>query len=61
MSLDAIDMTILRILQQNALAKIKDISAAVNLSMSPTHDRIKRLESEGYIQAYVGIVDRKKM
>ena len=61
MSLDAIDIAILRILQQNALAKIKDISAAVNLSMSPTHDRIKRLESEGYIQAYVGIVDRKKI
>ena len=57
MSLDPIDIAILRILQKNALAKIKDISAQVNLSMSPTHDRIKRLELEGYIQGYVGILD----
>ena len=61
MSLDAIDIAILKILQKNALAKIKDISAQVNLSMSPTHDRIKRLELEGYIQGYVGILDRKKI
>ena len=50
MSLDTTDIAILKILQKNALAKIKEISAEVNLSMSPTHDRIKRLESEGYIQ-----------
>jgi Lrp/AsnC family transcriptional regulator len=61
MSLDVIDIAILKILQKNALAKIKDISAQVNLSMSPTHDRIKRLELEGYIQGYVGILDRKKI
>jgi len=61
MSLDSIDIAILKILQKNALAKIKDISAQVNLSMSPTHDRIKRLELEGYIQGYVGILDRKKI
>jgi len=61
MSLDSIDIAILKILQKNALAKIKEISAQVNLSMSPTHDRIKRLELEGYIQGYVGILDRKKI
>ena len=61
MSLDTTDIAILKILQKNALAKIKEISAEVNLSMSPTHDRIKRLESEGYIQGYVGILDRKKI
>ena len=46
MSIDPIDISILRILQKNALATIKDISKEVNLSMSPTHDRIKRLEAE---------------
>ncbi|NDD17166.1 MAG: Lrp/AsnC family transcriptional regulator, partial [Chitinophagia bacterium] len=49
MALDAIDLSILKILQKDALAKLKDISAAINLSLSPTHDRIKRLEAEGYI------------
>jgi Lrp/AsnC family transcriptional regulator len=61
MSLDRMDTAILAILQKNGLAKIKDISAAINLSMSPTHDRIKRLEQEGYIQNYVALLDRKKI
>ena len=61
MSLDKIDLSILRILQKNALAKLKDISNAINLSVSPTHDRIKRLETEGVIQNYVALIDRKKI
>ncbi|MEY3209318.1 MAG: hypothetical protein RL064_1349 [Bacteroidota bacterium] len=61
MSLDRIDTAILGILQKNGLAKLKDISATINLSMSPTHDRIKRLEQEGYIQNYVALLDRKKI
>lgn len=61
MSLDRMDTAILGILQKNGLAKLKDISAAINLSMSPTHDRIKRLEQEGYIQNYVALLDRKKI
>lgn len=61
MNLDSIDTSILGILQKNALAKLKDISAEINLSVSPTHDRIKRLEQEGYIQQYVALLDRKKM
>lgn len=61
MQLDNIDKAILRILQKDALAKLKDISSAINLSVSPTHDRIKRMESEGVIQNYVALIDRKKM
>lgn len=61
MALDAIDQSILRILQKDALAKLKDISAEINLSLSPTHDRIKRLEQEGYILQYVALLDRKKI
>ena len=61
MQLDNTDKSILRILQKDALAKLKDISSAINLSVSPTHDRIKRMESEGVIQNYVALIDRKKM
>ena len=61
MQLDNIDKSILRILQKDALAKLKDISSAINLSVSPTHDRIKRMELEGVIQNYVALIDRKKM
>lgn len=61
MLLDNTDKSILRILQKDALAKLKDISNAINLSVSPTHDRIRRMESEGVIQNYVALIDRKKM
>jgi Lrp/AsnC family transcriptional regulator len=61
MTLDSIDVAILSILQQDALAKLKDISAKINLSVTPTHDRIKRLEKEGYIKQYAAILDRKKL
>lgn len=61
MTLDSIDVDILSILQQDALAKLKDISAKINLSVTPTHDRIKRLEKEGYVKKYAAILDRKKL
>ena len=61
MQLDNTDKSILRILQKDALAKLKDISSAINLSVSHTHDRIKRMETEGVIQNYVALIDRKKM
>ena len=61
MNLDDLDMAILRLLQSNALITIKEISAAINLSMSPVHDRNKRLEKEGLIQKYVTLLDRKKL
>jgi len=60
MQLDQTDKSILRILQKDALAKLKDISMSVNLSVSPTHDRIKRMETDGVIQNYVALLDRKK-
>jgi Lrp/AsnC family transcriptional regulator len=61
MQLDQTDKSILRILQKDALAKLKDISNSINLSVSPTHDRIKRMEGEGVIQKYVALIDRKKI
>jgi Lrp/AsnC family leucine-responsive transcriptional regulator len=61
MQLDQTDKSILRILQKDALAKLKDISNSINLSVSPTHDRIKRMEGDGVIQKYVALIDRKKI
>jgi Lrp/AsnC family transcriptional regulator len=61
MPLDQTDKSILRILQKDALAKLKDISNSINLSVSPTHDRIKRMEGDGVIQKYVALIDRKKI
>ena len=61
LSLDSLDNKILKILQNNSQHTLKDIAEQVNLSLSPTHDRIKRLEMDGYIKGYVGILNRKKL
>ena len=46
--LDATDIRILRALQQNARLTVKELAARVNLSPSPTFERQKRLEREGF-------------
>jgi Lrp/AsnC family leucine-responsive transcriptional regulator len=49
-SLDEKDLKILRVLQQNARATVKEIADKVHLSTTPVHERIKRME-EGRDQA----------
>lgn len=61
MNLDTTDLHILRLLQENAQLTLKDISKQINLSMTPTHDRIKRLEQEGIIEKYVTLLNKKKL
>lgn len=61
MALDTIDLRILQLLQENAQFTIKEISQKINLSMTPTHDRIKRLEQEEIIEKYVTILNKKKL
>ena len=59
--LDDLDLRILQIIQNDSQKTLKEISEQVNLSLSPTHDRIKRMESDGYIQGYVALLNRKKL
>ena len=59
--LDKIDILILRELQKDAKLTTKELAAKVNLSPSPTFERQKRLEREGYIQRYVAVVDPIKV
>ena len=61
MILDANDIRILKLLQENAQLTLKEISQNINLSMTPTHDRIKRLENEGVIEKYVTILNKKML
>lgn len=60
-TIDQLDLQLLKIIQANSQKTIKEIAEQVNLSLSPTHDRLKRLEMEGYIKGYVGILNRKKL
>jgi Lrp/AsnC family leucine-responsive transcriptional regulator len=60
-SLDKIDLAILRILQENARATVREISEKVLLSTTPVHERIKRMEQEGVIKQYATLVDHAKV
>ncbi len=57
--LDHIDITILRLLQEDAKKTAKEIAAILNLTPSPIYERIRRLEKQGYIKKYVAILDKK--
>ena len=61
MTLDNNDIRILQLLQENAQFTLKEISQKINLSMTPTHDRIKRLEQEKVIDRYVTILNKKML
>ena len=60
-ALDKTDLQILRILQRNSKLTTKELAAQVNLSTTPVFERLKRLESEGYIKKYVAILDAGKL
>ena len=60
-NLDKTDRKILNALQENAKLTTKELADKVNLSTSPSFERQKRLEREGYIQKYVALVDSHKV
>ncbi|GAA4396660.1 Lrp/AsnC family transcriptional regulator [Nibrella viscosa] len=60
-SLDKIDRAILALLQENAHLTIQEIGQRINLSKTPVHERIKRLEREGIIEKYVTLLNKKKL
>ena len=60
-SIDEKDLAILRVLQQNAKATVKEIAELVHLSTTPVHERIKRMEQQGVIKQYATLVDHTKV
>jgi DNA-binding Lrp family transcriptional regulator len=60
-ALDTKDLTILRLLQQNARVTVKEISEKMHLSTTPVHERIKRMEEAGVIKQYATLVDHTKV
>ncbi|HEY4965994.1 MAG TPA: Lrp/AsnC family transcriptional regulator [Puia sp.] len=59
--LDEKDKAILRVLQNNAKATVREIAAQVHLSTTPVHERIKRMEVEGVIQQYATILNHSRI
>lgn len=56
LTLDAIDLRVLRALQANGRATYDELASAVSLSASATLRRVKRLEEAGIISGYVALV-----
>ncbi len=59
--LDSTDIAILRALQQDARLTTKQLAQKVHLSTTPTYERVKRLERDGYIRRYITILDAEKL
>src|SRR5579862_6773559 len=56
-SLDRIDMLILNGLQANGRKSVAELAREVHLTTSPCHDRVQRLEQQGYIRGYAALLD----
>jgi len=59
--MDAIDRKILMILQKDGKCNTKEIANRVGLSVTPTYERIKKLERKKVITSYVALVDRRQV
>jgi len=55
--MDAIDVRILELLQQNARISVSEISKNVNLSLSAVSERLKKLEASKVIKSYTIILN----
>lgn len=59
--IDKTDTAILTLIQQDSTIPTKDIAAQVGLSVTPTYERIRRMEQQGIIKKYVALLDREKL
>lgn len=60
-ALDEKDLSILKLLQENARITVKEISEKIHLSTTPVHERIKRMEASGVIKQYATLLDHTKV
>jgi Lrp/AsnC family leucine-responsive transcriptional regulator len=61
LTLDTKDFEILKLLQHDAKLTVREIASRIHLSPTPTHERIKRLESEKVIKGYAALIDNRKV
>jgi Lrp/AsnC family leucine-responsive transcriptional regulator len=59
--LDRIDLRLLAALQRNARSTYAELGALVNLKPPAVHDRVKRLESRGFVLRYAAQLDAHRV
>lgn len=57
--LDELDLRLLDALQRNARSTFAELGTVVGLKAPAVHDRVKRLETKGYVRAYAAQLDSK--
>lgn len=55
--LDRYDLNILRILSEDGRITKSSLAEAINLSVTPTWDRVRKLESAGLVKGYRALID----
>jgi len=61
MKLDALDLSILKLLQKNSKLTNKALSTHLSLSVTAVYERIKKLEKTGIIKDYVALLSKEKL
>ncbi len=61
LELDDLDRRLLDALQRNARSTFAELGVLVGLKAPAAHDRVKRLETRGYIRAYAARLDSRKL
>lgn len=59
--LDRVDRKLLIRLQQDGRAAISGLAREVNLTVTPTLERVRRLEASGYIEGYFARLNPRKL
>ncbi|PHI19102.1 AsnC family transcriptional regulator [Lewinellaceae bacterium SD302] len=59
--LDAIDRRLLNLLQRDAKMPIQELANRLKLTKTPVYERIRRLETEGRIERYVALVNKRQV
>jgi Lrp/AsnC family leucine-responsive transcriptional regulator len=61
LALDDLDLRLLHALQTNARSTYAELGAFVGLKPPAVHERVKRLESRGFIRGYAARLDAKAL
>jgi Lrp/AsnC family leucine-responsive transcriptional regulator len=59
--LDRIDLRLLAALQENARSTYAELGVLVGLKPPAVHDRVKRLESRGFVRRYSAQIDSRRV
>ena len=60
-TLDKVDLEIMRTLQDDGRLTMRELASRVSLSSTPVFERLKRLEANGYIMKYMAVLDAEKL